>query len=947
MSEGIVTFLITKLGDFLLERGKELEAVKNEAEYVSDELAFMKAFLRLADAMEESDSALRLLVKKVRDVAYDTEDALDEFRLCLANDNGYGIFSCFRKICRSVKDARARRRISSKIQVIKSRVISITESHRRYCNKNNIMVHGSSSDSTTRIECQRDALLLEEADLVGIEKPKKQLIERLLGTKSGREVVSVVGMGGLGKTTLVRRVYDDPNVKKNYKFRAWITVSQSYKTGDLLKHMIQQLFHVLRKPDPHGVEEMDYDKLMMIINKFLQQRKYLIVLDDVWHINAWDAFKYALPNNNHGSRVLLTTRNYGVASICCMEFPDNVYSLNPLSPEESHTLFCKKIFQKSCCPRHLKKVAEKILGRCEGLPLAIVAISGVLATKDKNRIDEWEMVHRSLGAELEDNNKLKTILSLSYNDLPYYLKSCLLYFSIFPKGHPIERTRLARLWIAEGFVIEKEGATIEEVAGGYLNELLKRSLVQVEESTSDGRVKTCRIHDVLRESIILKARDQEFVAVAKEPCMMWPEKARRLSIHNASQHIQHMIHIPSRLRSLLMFWGVDSLSGYPKINLSYGGLSLLNVLDLQGAPLKEFPSEVVNLFLLKYLSLRYTKVDAIPNSIGNLQNLETLDLKHSRVTELPVGILKLQKLRHLLVYFYQRDHDDHNYTKYGFKAPARIGCLHSVQKLCFIEAKQGIRLLMELGKLNQLRRLGIVKLGKKDGKALCSSIENLGSLRALSVTSIEENEIIDMQSLSSPPPLLQRLYLTGRQEKLPKWISSLHFLVKLVLKWTRLQDDPLVSIQHLPNLVHLEFVQVYDGERLHFKRGGFQRLRILGLNKLNRLKSITVQKGGIPCLQKLIILGCRLLRRVPFGIQHLPELKVLDFVDMPDDFIKRLRPNEGGGGDYLKIRNIPEVYCTHQINGNWEAYSVGSFKKGEKSPSPNSPMKRSIYHWKP
>ncbi|KAB5564277.1 hypothetical protein DKX38_004331 [Salix brachista] len=427
MSEGIVTFLITKLGDFLLERGKELETVKNEAEYVSDELAFMKAFLRLADAMEESDSALRLLVKKVRDVAYDTEDALDEFRLCLANDNGYGIFSCFRKICRSVKDARARRRIASKIQVIKSRVISITESHRRYCNKNNIMVHGSSSDSTTRIECQRDALLLEEADLVGIEKPKKQLIERLLGTKSGREVVSVVGMGGLGKTTLVKRVYDDPDVKKHYKFRAWITVSQSYKTGDLLKHMIQQLFHVLRKPDPHGVEEMDYDKLMMIINK------------------------------------------------------------------------------------------------------------------------------------------------------------------------------------------------------------------------------------------------------------------------------------------------------------------LLNVLDLQGAPLKEFPNEVVNLFLLKYLSLRYTKVDAIPNSIGNLQNLETLDLKHSRVTELPVGILKLQKLRNLL--------------------------------------------------------------------------------------------------------------------------------------------------------------------------------------------------GGIPCLQKLIILGCRLLRRVPFGIQHLPELKVLDFVDMPDDFIKRLRPDEGGGGDYLKIRNIPEVYCTHQINGNWEAYSVGSFKK--------------------
>jgi len=149
MSEGMVTFLLTKLGNFLLERGKQLETVKNEAEHVSDEIAFnMKAFLRLADAMEESDSALKLLVKKVRDVAYDTEDALDELiRLCLANDNGHGVISCFRKIFLSVKDARARRRVASKIQGIKSRVISISESHRRYCNKNNIMVHGSSSNS--------------------------------------------------------------------------------------------------------------------------------------------------------------------------------------------------------------------------------------------------------------------------------------------------------------------------------------------------------------------------------------------------------------------------------------------------------------------------------------------------------------------------------------------------------------------------------------------------------------------------------------------------------------------------------------------------------------------------------------------------------------------------------------------------------------------------------
>jgi len=173
MSEGVVTFLLTKLGDFLAERGKQLAGVQGEAEYISDELEFMTAFLTLADAMEDGDPVLKCLIKKVRDAAYDTEDALYNFSLSLASDTGHGFFSCFRKISRSMKDARARRRIASKIQIIKSRVISISETHRRYCNKNNIMIQGSSSISISRLECQKDALLLEEADLVGIEKPKK------------------------------------------------------------------------------------------------------------------------------------------------------------------------------------------------------------------------------------------------------------------------------------------------------------------------------------------------------------------------------------------------------------------------------------------------------------------------------------------------------------------------------------------------------------------------------------------------------------------------------------------------------------------------------------------------------------------------------------------------------------------------------------------------------
>ncbi|KAJ7003711.1 disease resistance protein RPM1-like [Populus alba x Populus x berolinensis] len=654
MAEGSVNLLLSKLAQILEEEGQLLTGIRTEAEYISDELEFMKAFLRVADAMEERDPRLEVLVKK-RGFDYSV-------------------------------NLRARHQIASRIRAIKSRVIGISEAHRRYLIRNNIMGQGSTFSSISRLESQGDGLLLEEADLVGIEKPKRQLIEWLLERKSGREVVSVVGMGGLGKSTL--------------------------------------------KPGPKGVDSMDYDKLRTVINKFLQQKKYLIVLDDVWHTSAWGAFQHALPNNN------------------C---------------EESWILFCKKIFQSNTCPPHLKNVSETILGRCEGLPLAIVSISGVLAAKDKNKIDEWEMVHRSLGAGFENNDTLmstRKILSLSYSDLPYYLKSCLLYFSIFPAGNPIERMKLIRLWIAEGFAEGKEGMTLEEVADDYLNELIKRSLVRVVEATSVGRVKTCRIHDLLREIMITKAKDQDFVAIVKEEGMMWSEKVRRVSIHKAVPSIQRR-HVASRLRSVLIFWGADSCPDSPAPILSFGHLRLLNVLDLEGAPLKEFPSKVSSLFLLKYLSLRNTNVNSIPRSISKLLNLETLDLKQTQVSELPVEILKLRKLRHLLVYRYDIDSDDRIHTKYGFQPPPQIGSLQSLQKLCFVEANQGRDLLLELGRLNQLRRLGIVKFRKEHGKALCSSVTKLTDLRALSITSVTDSEFIDLEYLSNPPRFLQRLYLTG------------------------------------------------------------------------------------------------------------------------------------------------------------------------------------------
>jgi disease resistance protein RPM1 len=274
-------------------------------------------------------------------------------------------------------------------------------------------------------------------------------------------------------------------------------------------------------------------------------------------MHEWEAVKYALPKNNCCSRIVITTRRSDLAYISSIEPKGKVYNLQPLKEDEAWDLFCRKTFQGQSCPSYLIDICSYILRKCEGLPLAIVAISGVLATKDKHRIDEWNMICRSLGAEIQVNGKLdnlKTVLCLSFNDLPYYLKYCFLYLSMFPEDYQIQRMRLIRLWIAEGFIEAKDGKTMEDVAEDYLKELLNRNLLQVADRTSDGRVKTLRIHDLLREIIILKSKDQNFATIVKEENVVSPEKLRRLALHGTLPNPNGQQHRSvSQLRSLLMF----------------------------------------------------------------------------------------------------------------------------------------------------------------------------------------------------------------------------------------------------------------------------------------------------------------------------------------------------------------------------------------------------------
>ncbi|KAL8509917.1 hypothetical protein ACS0TY_016945 [Phlomoides rotata] len=753
MAESGVSFLLDQLSVLLHEEKQLLGGLEREVEYIRDEMGQMNEFLRVAVEKDESNPSLKEWIRQLREIAYDVEDVLDKYLLQFERRRANGFI---KKAYTSVKNLKARHHIASEIQAIKFRLQNVSTSQQRYKNMNASIDQGSSSTFPKKesYDGRGDALFLDEDDVVGIEEPKKQLLEWIHSMGNGLEVISVVGIGGLGKTTLVKKVYDDESVKRYFNQHVWIVSSECKDVKHLLANLIEKLVDEIKEPPPLRLGGMTIDDMREFIYEFLKEKSYIIVLDDVWNISAWDAIKFALPKRGAYGCIIITTRFYNTGNAASCE-TGHVYNLEPLPEEKSRELFHEKAFPRNPCPHHIREYAEKILKRCEGLPLAISVIGGLLATKN-NSAEEWEMFERSLGHELNSGGsleKLGKLLSLSYNDLPYYLKYSYLYMSIFPKDSLLEKETIIRLWIAEGFVQPKQEKTMEEVAVDYLSDLFSRSLIQVAERDIDGRVRTFRIHDLLRDYIISKSREHNIVTISNGGEMQWPGRIRRLAIQKSLSSSSQETNNFDCLRSLLL-----RCSGNMELEIIIELVRrcrLLKVLDLRGAPLETIPSEVFKLYSLKYFSLRNTTVKLIPKSIKYLQNLETLDLKNCNVTELPVEILKLHKLRHLLVYSYSFGHLQ------SCKAPCDIGRnLPLLIKLGFIDATEsdGMKIVREIGKLTQLRRLGITKLRSEGGKDLCSSIAKLTNLRSLTVCSVEDVEKLELD-YSISLPFLRRLEL--------------------------------------------------------------------------------------------------------------------------------------------------------------------------------------------
>ncbi|CAL5416944.1 unnamed protein product [Camellia sinensis] len=894
MAERAVTSVIQYLGPLLAGEVELLRGVRKEMVSIKAELERIHSFLKDAESRAETgDEGVKIWVKQVRQVAYRIQDVIDE-HILLVLPKQPGLFGSLHKVTRTITKLKPRHEIASQIQDIKTTIREIKEGADRYGFSTNTLSEHSSNNSKDNMwrDPRLASLFIGDDEVIGIESPKYELISRLVDqNQSQRAVISVVGMGGIGKTTLAKKVYDSQEVVAHFNCKAWITVSQSYKPEELLKTMIKQLSRIYVLPD-EGIES-----LIVKLRGYLSEKRYIIVFDDVWETDFWGSIRHALPKNSDSSRVIITTRSEQVATFCKETSMDHVHELEALSKEKAWELFCKKAFQldfEGHCPPELEEVSHAIVRKCQGLPLAIAAIGGLLSTKNKG-ISEWQKFYDSMHSELERNPNLtsiRKILLLSYNDLPHYLKSCFLYFGIMPEDYSISYGRLIRLWIAEGFIEEQKGKTTEEVAEECLIELIHRRLVLVSTTKFDGRVGWCQVHDVVREIILSMSEEFSFCQILEENSS-FNDTTRRLSMH---------------MRYCNMDKVMESIGKSPVP----ANFRLLKVLDLQNAPLHRLHEEVGNLFLLRFLSIRRTQVEKIPKSIGKLHNLQTLDLKHSPVRELPFDISRFHKLRHLLAC---SRHRESNYLAdyiVGVKIHGGIGGLEELQSLWYVRTNHG--LIKELENLRQLRKLGITKLRRKHGRALCTAIEKMKYLKRLSVRASSDDEILDVQYISSPPKYLQYLELVGRLEKLPDWNLKLQNLVTLRLLGSRLtKNDPLKALQVLPSLVRLVLVDAYDAEQLYFEVGRFQKLKQLRLIGFKGLNSVIIEEGALPLLELLTIEPSPQLKEVPSGIHHLRNLKTLEFVDMPEEFIDRMEPKPNQGKDYWIVEHIPHVELRSRI----------------------------------
>ncbi|KAJ3701201.1 hypothetical protein LUZ61_004906 [Rhynchospora tenuis] len=906
MAEAIVNLVLNRLAEAAVKEILSFYGAEGKLDSLQHELHWIRAFLKDAEMKQNLDEKVKTWVNEVRDVAFRIEDVIDTFIVVADDRNHLRNVNAIKRVLKYPKKLLNVHKFIGEIDAIETRLIEIKEWGERYGINKEL---GDNSKAVPTRRTIREVVLpdVDDPDVIGLEKDKEEIVKLLLDpTTTRRCVLSIIGQGGLGKTTLAKKAYNSDEVKRTFKFRFWLSISQQFILVDLLKTMLESIRSLnghekdlLERKDPAS-EQRAEEHFIRELCILLKEKRYLVIMDDVWTENLWIQIEKALPNVENGSRVLVTTRFSEIAKRA--DPTCNAYDLRYLCDEESQQLLLRKAFpyqDPKVYLHDLCNLPKRFSIKCGGLPLALIVVGGLLSRQHPT-FNSWHKIFKKFSWQTDDGSKCTEILVTSYEDLPIVLKPCFMYFASFPEDHQIKVKSLIRMWVSEGFIPELNNRTMEETAEDYMEDLVQRCMIQVSRRSWNGSIKYCRIHDLLRELAIEKAKENNFVQlISTKRDQSCSYTIRRVTLHCDCEDI--MKYTGPNLRSLLYFNGnMPNVARFRYLKVLY------HVAWKSGRNKWHVSKEMTQLRYLMNSSLRgslyHEHEIEIWKSIGCMRNLQTLDLKNYSGFARPDCIWNIETLRHVIL------------PKLNFEGPPSTADLPNLQTLKTVRVREEW-LVNGWPKMPSIRVLKLWDFPPKYDESFCIFLNGLHHLTSLHISvhrigRASSYVVLDMSTFPSYS-YMQSLLVAGEWDWNQNQLMSCNsldirlfpiHLIKLTLWNSRIKEDPMPVLEKLKCLRKLTLYESYDGKQLSCSAGGFPQLEYLKLKWLEYLEDWKVEKGAMPLLKEIFIASCSKLVTIP-ELQHITSLNHLTLQNVHPDFLLKLE-----GEELYKTQHIPLIH---------------------------------------